>query len=136
MPVCGSTGFPKPLQVIEGCLCLCCYAANSKNVEIYVRKKHGTDFTWSRLCSINKTIDLELRVVGYSKDGEKIHFLLGRQVYSYDLKTNQQVKIRNVVEGCWIFHCIQSLVRINFSERTRKRKRINYKEDEELTLST
>ncbi|XP_065867512.1 F-box protein CPR1-like [Euphorbia lathyris] len=83
------------LHVIDGCLCLSCVSWNPAEAVFYVREKDGTKLKWSTLFSVTTEMPIlfdmnrfkDVRVLGYSNDGDKVMLDLGfKFIVLYDVK--------------------------------------------------
>ncbi|XP_065857069.1 F-box protein CPR1-like [Euphorbia lathyris] len=111
-------GIPTHLDVLGGCLTISFFSTSPEGcVDIYVRKKDGVAFTWTRLHSITRQFSggvfnlFAEGQVAYSNKGDKVFLSLNGKLCSYDFgeKTLQEiVSKRNILSD--IFFCTESLV--------------------------
>ncbi|XP_065877202.1 F-box protein CPR1-like isoform X2 [Euphorbia lathyris] len=114
-PVCSIDsvkGVETKLHVLEGCLCIS-YVCSSWNngvnqADLYMRKKDGVDqYTWTKLFSVMEPLFFytwfdNLKVLGYSKRGDKILLDLGMDyMLSYDLEEKRFRKVEIDQSSNW-----------------------------------
>ncbi|XP_065850935.1 F-box protein CPR1-like [Euphorbia lathyris] len=113
-------GYYPRLGVFEGCLSISFFMY--KNIDFYVRKKEGVEFSWIKLFSFaSKEFNpVDFRALGYSKGGDKVLFLCSTDMFSYDLKDGciREIEITNSYVDSEAIFCTESLVSVPERRRT------------------
>ncbi|XP_065851071.1 F-box protein CPR1-like [Euphorbia lathyris] len=122
LPISQNQAYPTCLQVFEGCLSIRFFT--ERKVDLYVRKKEGVEFIWTKLFAlttlqtymleIGTQFNKEFRTLGYSKEDDKILLIFSGNMYSYDVKETSLEVIRSSslsdLYNCG--YCVESLVSI------------------------
>ncbi|XP_065856933.1 F-box/kelch-repeat protein At3g23880-like [Euphorbia lathyris] len=121
-PVYETSGCLTRLQVLEGRLCISFCSVLLNEVALFVRKRDGTEFSWSKLFSVSTEIIYCLKfgkLLGLSDGGDKILILYNKHIFSYEIGLCvQDIGIKDIQSAVDLdlILCIESLVSVGCTD--------------------